>query len=89
MGSLWNDISYRKRQILVRFGMGINQYNDPLDLQNEELTDAWNMCSDDYPIIRTRNDRVLIPLPQSTNTLYVLNSAGIYCILIQVYFIVS
>lgn len=54
----------------MNYAKGINSDNDPLDLDNDELTDSQNMCADDYPIIRTRNDRVLSSLPQLAGTLH-------------------
>lgn len=60
----WNDLKYKKSLINMDYAKGINSDNDPLDLKNDELTDAMNMCADDFPIIRTRNDRVLSSLPQ-------------------------
>lgn len=70
MGGLWSVVHHKRSVINIGFGKGINSYNDPLDLANDELTDSWNMCADDYPIIRTRNDRVLSSLPQSVGTLW-------------------
>lgn len=67
---LWNEIQYRKTMVSVAFGKGINAYNDQLDLANDELTDSLNMCADDFPMIRTRNDRVILSLPQSTQTIW-------------------
>lgn len=67
---LWDRLRHRKTLINMNYAKGINSNNDPLDLDNDELTDSENMCSDDYPIIRTRNDRVLSSLPQITGTLY-------------------
>ena len=52
-------------------GQGINKYRaNELELNNEELTDSLNMAADAYPAIRTRNDRVLDTLPQSTKAIY-------------------
>lgn len=67
---LWSKIDHKRKTVQVNFGKGINTYNDPLDLMNDELTDSWNMCADDYPVIRTRNDRVVSPLPQTTGTIW-------------------
>jgi hypothetical protein len=66
---LWDKLKYKKSLITMKFAKGINSANDPLDLDNDELTDSLNMCADDYPIIRTRNDRLLSSLPQ-LGTLY-------------------
>ena len=63
---LWDEIQYKKTMLSVAFGKGINSYNDPLDLANDELTDSLNMCADDFPMIRTRNDRALTTLPKTT-----------------------
>lgn len=81
---LWRNIRYPKKLVVMDFAKGINSDNDPLDLKDDELTDDMNMCSDDYPIIRTRNDRVLSSLPQvgtlhglgqrANNQLHVLSS---------------
>lgn len=60
----------------VAFGKGINSYNDPLDIANDELTDSLNMCSDDFPIARVRNDRVICPLPATTGTIKGIGSRG-------------
>lgn len=67
---LWRDINHKKIQLSVAFAKGINAYNDPMDLDNDELTDSLNMCADDFPMIRTRNDRRATTLPQSTQVLW-------------------
>lgn len=64
--SLWSGIQHKKQVVSMDFAKGINSDNDPLDLKNDELLDAQNMCSDDFPIIRTRNDRLITALPQSS-----------------------
>lgn len=64
--ALWSEIHYKKTMLSVAFGKGINTYNDPLDLDNDELTDSLNMCADDFPMIRTRNDRKKVSLPGTT-----------------------
>ena len=57
--SFWNNVGYRKQMFLQNFGKGLNTYDDPAKIDPEELTDCVNVSCDDYPVIRTRNDRVL------------------------------
>lgn len=68
--AFWNELNYKSKKILTNFGLGINQYNDAFALNYNELTDSLNLCADNYPICRTRNDRVISSLPQSTKALY-------------------
>lgn len=56
--AFWNKLFTEKTQKLVGFGGGINTFNDPLSIKEDELTDCLNICSDNYPIARTRNDRI-------------------------------
>jgi hypothetical protein len=73
---IWDEIQYKKTMLSVAFGKGINTYNDPLDLANDELTDSLNMCADDFPIIRTRNDRTRITLPETTQAIWGIGARG-------------
>lgn len=68
--AFWNNVNYPAKVLNVSFGKGINSYNEPVSLDDNELTDSLNMCSDDYPAIRVRNDRTLTTAPQLTGTLY-------------------
>lgn len=56
---LWNGL-YKAKQIkLDGFGHGLNTAVEDADISPQELTDCLNVTCDDYPVIRTRNDRVL------------------------------
>lgn len=68
--SFWNEIYKVKRQVLVGFGGGIDTYSDQTAIREDTLTDNKNMCSDEYPIIRVRNDRGITALPNTTSTIY-------------------
>jgi hypothetical protein len=68
--SLWNPIQFKTKPFIINFGKGLNTYNDPLTLSYDELTDSNNMCADDYPLIRTRNDRVKLGSSQLTGVFY-------------------
>lgn len=54
----WNEVVSRREIFLQNFGKGLNTYEDPTRIDPEELTDCLNVSCDDYPVIRTRNDRV-------------------------------
>lgn len=68
--AFWNKMYTEKNQKLVGFGGGINTFNDPLAINDDELTDCLNICSDNYPIVRTRNDRLPTTHPNTTSTVY-------------------
>jgi hypothetical protein len=60
----WKINSNRKITTSVKqFGAGLNLDIDESVLNDYELTDVLNMCSDDTPVIRTRNDRIQLKLP--------------------------
>jgi hypothetical protein len=54
----WNGLKFRKRSYINTFGKGVNTYVTPFEVSDGEITDEINMCSDDLPAIRVRNDRV-------------------------------
>lgn len=66
--AFWNEIGYKNKPQMLRLGSGINSHIDPLMLEADELQDSMNLCGDDYPIARTRNDRVLTTLPIIPNS---------------------
>jgi hypothetical protein len=66
--AFWNDIEYKNKPQLLRLGRGINSHIDPVMLEADEVQDSMNLCGDDYPIARTRNDRVLTTLPVIPNS---------------------
>lgn len=68
--AFWNELHTMKEQKLINFGTGINTFNDPLTIKDEELTDCSNICSDNYPIVRTRNDRIPTTNPNTTSKVY-------------------
>lgn len=53
----WQPINYKNKKIVRNYADGINTYVEPFDIKDSELTDAFNVCANDYPAIRTRNDR--------------------------------
>ena len=55
----WKGITSEMKPVIHTFGGGVNTYLTPFEIQDGELTDCLNVCADDYPAIRTRNDRVL------------------------------
>ena len=59
MQMLWNNMSRARTLLLQNFGKGLNTDVDPSRIDVEELTDCKNITCDDYPVIRTRNDRVV------------------------------
>jgi hypothetical protein len=59
----WNPMRYKSKKINRQYGDGINTFLPPFDIKESELTDSLNMCSDDYPAIKTRNDRTVTTLP--------------------------
>jgi hypothetical protein len=58
--AFWKGVKTEIQPVVNTFGDGVNTYLTPFEIQNGELTDCLNMCADDYPAIRTRNDRVKI-----------------------------
>jgi hypothetical protein len=66
--AFWNEIGYKNKPQMLRLGKGINSHIDPLMLEADELQDSMNMCGDDFPIARTRNDRLLTTLPIIPNS---------------------
>lgn len=65
--SLWKVNKNRKVEIASKFmGAGINLSLEESAISENELTYAMNMCSDDYPIVRTRNGRYKLSLPDLT-----------------------
>lgn len=74
--ALWNNLSIRRQQLLQGFGEGLNTFNDPLFIKENELTDCKNINAACYPSIQTRADRKIQTLPASTNT-GTMNTIGI------------
>lgn len=66
----WNNLNARKKQLIQGFGAGVNTFNDPLYIKDNELTDDLNMCSDSYPSLEVRPDRLYLSLPSSTSLFY-------------------
>lgn len=66
---IWNNLYKAKQITLQNFGKGLNTDEDQTKIDPEELTDCVNVTCDDYPIIRTRNDRVLENAEPTTNPL--------------------
>ncbi|MBW2003000.1 MAG: hypothetical protein JRI72_00085 [Deltaproteobacteria bacterium] len=54
----WKPLKFKTSVYTNTFGSGINTFLTSFEIQDGELTDCLNMCSDDLPAIRTRNDRV-------------------------------
>ena len=54
----WRPLKYKKKSYVNTFGKGVNTYLTPFEIDDGEVTDELNMCSDDFPATRTRNDRV-------------------------------
>lgn len=65
----WNNLANRKKQLIQGFGKGINTFNDPLSLANNELLDDLNMCADSYPSIEVRPNRTLLAPASSSDPL--------------------
>jgi len=55
--AFWNNVSARRQMLVQLFGKGLNT-EEPTKINIDELTDCLNVSCDDYPVIRTRNDRV-------------------------------
>lgn len=66
--SIWNQINIRRQQVLQGFGEGLNTFNDPIYIKDNEMTDCLNLCNISHPSIQTRADRKLHGLAASTNT---------------------
>jgi hypothetical protein len=62
----WKPLKFRTSAYTNTFGAGVNTFLSPFEIQDGELTDCLNVCSDDLPTIRTRNDRV--PLSSGLET---------------------
>lgn len=56
---IWEALRGRKQMLIQNFGKGLNTDEDITKIDADELTDCLNVSCDDYPIVRTRNDRVL------------------------------
>lgn len=65
--ALWKPVNYKTKKVYRQYGDGINTYLPAFDIGESELTDSLNMCADDYPAIRTRNDRNVLELPATTD----------------------
>lgn len=66
----WNNLNTRKRQLLQGLGAGINTFNDPLFIKENELTDDLNMSSEYYPSLEVRPDRKVLSVPSSSSLFY-------------------
>lgn len=68
--AFWRPVQYKNKKIVRQFGDGLNKYLSPFAIKESELTKTENMCADDYPAIRTRNDRYIKPLESYYTTSY-------------------
>lgn len=59
-------MKFKQKKVVRQFGDGINTFLPPMSIGESEITDSLNMCADDYPDIRTRNDRVVEPIGTTT-----------------------
>jgi hypothetical protein len=65
----WNPVKYKEKKVNRQYGDGVNSYLPPMSVKESELTDSLNMSGDDWPEIRTRNDRTVLNLPAFSSTL--------------------
>lgn len=72
----WSNISIRRQQVLQGFGAGINTFSDALYMKDNEMRDSYNLIGDSYPSVRTRADRVVLPLEAGSTDL-VCNTLGV------------
>jgi len=56
----WKRLKFATRTYTNSFGRGVNTFATPFEIEDGELTDCLDICTDDYPAIRTRNDRVVL-----------------------------
>ncbi len=61
--NLWRQPGYKKKSMIKSFGDGINTAFPGFDIGESELMDSVNMCSDLYPAISVRPDRVYTSHP--------------------------
>ncbi len=66
---LWNSIGYKKKTVNKSFGDGINTAFPGFDIGESELMDSVNMCSDFYPAISVRADRIYTSHPTLVSAL--------------------
>jgi hypothetical protein len=71
----WNSLKGTMKTMTNTFGSGVNTFLTPLEIADGELTDCLNVCSDRYPAICTRPDR--IPLSSAISST-VCNGLGGY-----------
>lgn len=65
-GTIWQPLNYQNEMAVNTFGKGVNTFLTPFEIQDGELTDDVNMCSDKFPALTVRNDR--IPLSSGITT---------------------
>lgn len=59
----WQNDGYKEKKLARNFGDGINTAYNAFDIADSELLDSVNMCSDCYPDISVRNDRINTSMP--------------------------
>ena len=72
--AMWRPLNYKSKKVVRQYGDGVNTFAPPMSINESELTDVLNMCADDYPDIRTRNDRVVESTGYASST--ALNAFG-------------
>ena len=55
--ALWQPVTAKSKPVITNFSAGLNLSVPSLAVGDNELIESVNMCSDDMPAIRTRNDR--------------------------------
>ncbi len=55
--ALWKKVEKKSKPVVNNYAAGLNLSAPSLAVEDNELIDSYNMCSDDMPAIRTRNDR--------------------------------
>jgi hypothetical protein len=74
----WRPLRNKSNSVTNTFGGGINTYLPPFDIEDGELTDALNMCSDDFPNISVRPGRsTYIKATTETGATPALNALGV------------
>jgi len=78
--AFWKGVTSEIKPIINTFGDGVNTALTPFEIKDSELTDCLNMCADDYPAIRTRNDRVLVNVTAIPNGIGKRNNSEIHVV---------
>lgn len=71
MIATWNPVKFKKNNVVVEIGDGLNTFNPPLDIADSQATDMRNLVSTNYPALKVRNGKT-----QISTTLTIPNALG-------------